>query len=199
MKNESDKRKIERVLDIYATGKDPASFKNDGAVEADMAKLEQMLGRDFYAKPAAEVAQGLLGREMVRRIGDKAIRGKIVEVSAWEGHTDSSSDGMLDTPGTVSISTKFGKHLLDIATNVGGVYSCVMMIAADMIDGDKITRVEGPGNFTKAFQIDKSLKGIKIYESPLLYVIGGRIPEQNITKREKSNVPANCMGYFCLR
>lgn len=199
MKNESDKAKLERILHIYTTGKEPASFKSGEQVEENMAKLEQMLGRDFYAKPAAEVAQGLLGREMVRRIGNREYRGKIVEVAAWEGHTDSSSDGMLNTPGTASISTKFGKHLLDIATEVGGVYSCVTMIAADMIEGDKMVRVQGPGNFTKAFHIDKSLDGIKVYESPLLYVIGGKISEQNITRREKSNLPANCEGYFCLR
>ncbi len=161
--------------------------------------IDQKLGRDFFAKKADEAAQGLLGRTITRQFKGTQINGIITEVSAWEGSTKSSSDGMLYAPGTIGVSCKFGKYLMDIATEVSGIYSCITMIGAEFDWSGRKQRVEGPGNFTEALKIDKEFDKLKVYENDLVYIEGGKMPQQEILKREKKNAPKNCLGYFYIK
>ena len=175
-----------------------ASFKNNEEVLNTMS-IDNKLGRDFFAKPAVDVAYGLLGREIVRRFNGAEVKGVITEVSAWEGTTLSSSDGMRYAPGTIGVSTKFGKHLLDIATELKDVSSCITLIAAEFDWNGKKQVVQGPGNVTKALNIDRVFDQQKIYDNPNIYIVGGQMPAQEVLKREKKGVPANCKGYFYLK
>jgi 3-methyladenine DNA glycosylase Mpg len=176
------------------------SFKSDAIIPQPMTKtMDQILGRDFYARSSVEVARAMLGREIVRRFKDTEVRGYVMEVSAWEGHTKTSSDGLLYAPGTIGVSTKFGNHLLDIATEAYGVHSCVTLIAAQFHWGNRTQLVDSPGKVARALRVDRTLDGLKIFENDTgLSIVGGRIPEQDIKKREKKNLPANCKGYFYI-
>jgi DNA-3-methyladenine glycosylase len=195
-----EKEALEALMRGYAHGLShgSASFKNNGEVKEPMS-IDTKLGRDFFAKPAVDVAYGLLGREIVRRFNGTDVKGVIVEVSAWEGTTPSSSDGMRYAPGTIGVSTKFGKHLLDIATELKDVSSCVTLIAAEFDWNGKKQVVQGPGLVTAALKIDRSFDQQKIYENPNVYIIGGHMPAQDVLKRDKKGVPANCKGYFYLK
>lgn len=192
-----DDRKREqftKILSNYAGIK----HKKTDEVAAPMKTLDAILGRDYFAKPSAEVAQGLLGREIVRHFKGGEVRGIIKEMSAWDGVTKTSSDSMLYAPGTIGVSQKFGKYLMDIATELSGVSSCVTLIAAEFDWQGKKQLVEGPGNVTKALRIDRALDGLKIYENDQIYIVGGKIPAQQVLQRTKKNVPSNCKGYFYI-
>jgi DNA-3-methyladenine glycosylase len=47
-----------------------------------------ILGRKFYQRNTLKVAQDLLGCFLVRQIGDKKIRGMIIETEAYIGEDD---------------------------------------------------------------------------------------------------------------
>lgn len=49
------------------------------------------LGRGFYSRYTLDVARELLGCVLVRRIGTKALSGRIVEVEAYRGSDDPAS------------------------------------------------------------------------------------------------------------
>jgi DNA-3-methyladenine glycosylase len=49
------------------------------------------LGRSFFSRYTPDVAQDLLGSLLVRRIGGKALSGRIVEVEAYRGSDDPAS------------------------------------------------------------------------------------------------------------
>lgn len=193
-----DDRKREqftKILSSYAG----ISHKKTDEVSEPMNTLDAILGRDYFAKPSAEVAQGLLGREIVRRFKGGEVRGIIKEMSAWDGVTKTSSDGMLYAPGTIGISKKFNNYMLDIATELSGVSSCVTLIAAEFDWQGKKQLLEGPGNVTKALKIDSAMNELKIYDNDQIYIVGGKMPAQQVLQRTKKNVPSNCKGYFYIR
>ncbi len=49
------------------------------------------LDRDFYSRDTLVVAQELLGKYLVRRLGDCLLIGKIVEVEAYMGEKDKAA------------------------------------------------------------------------------------------------------------
>lgn len=164
-----------------------------------MTKLEQKLGQEFYARVPQLVACELLGREIVRKFDKGEARGVIKEVSAWNGETQSASEGMTLAPGIISVSTKYGKCLMDIATGIEEQYSCITLVAAEFDWLGQKHKLQGPGNVTQALKIGRDFDGTKIFDSELVYIVGGEIAKQDIKTRKKSNVPSNCQGFFYTR
>ena len=188
-----EKEQLEHLMRSYAQGR-AGSFKK--TLEGSAAvSLDRILGRDFFTDSAVEVARGLLGREIVRVFRGGVIRGVITEVSAWQGRTSSASDGMEYAPGTIAVSTKYGLHLMDIATERCDRYSCVTLVG--LVRNRQ--RVQGPGNVASVLKIDPAIDGLKIYDNKVIYITGGRNPRQEVLKRQKKNVPRNCKGYFYIR
>lgn len=163
-----------------------------------MTKLEQKLGQEFYARAPQYVAQELLGRQIVRLFDKGEVRGIIKEVSAWDGQTNSASEGMTNAPGIISVSTKFGKNLMDIATGVEGSYSCITIVAAEFDWLGNGHTLQGPGNVTQALKIDRSFDGTPIFNNNLVYIVGEKIEPQDVKTRNKKNVPSNCQGFFYI-
>jgi|TARA_Y100000310_G_scaffold159352_1_gene158917 DNA-3-methyladenine glycosylase len=155
----------------------------------------------FFARNSKTVAKDLLGRTLVREIPNTTtLYARIQEVAAYEGsQEDSMSKRVLSAPGTLIVSTKYGKRLLDIATSKIGKPSCITLIAATISDKrGKSELVHGPGNLTKILEIDKNYNGLPIELSPL-WISGESIKEEKILKRNLSNLPKNCKGYFYFR
>ena len=46
------------------------------------------LSREFYAQDTLEAARALLGKVLVRRLGDELLAGRIVETEAYVGRCD---------------------------------------------------------------------------------------------------------------
>lgn len=159
-----------------------------------MAKLS----RQFYEQKAVDVAKGLLGRFLVCTMpGNKLLYARLTEIAAYEGETDSTSKGVNYAPGLISISTKFGQRILDLATGRENKPSCVTLRDADVGTGKKVHAADGPGNLTKLLGISKANKDLydaeKIYGTTMW--IEGKPAEASHIRRLKGNTP-NCKGIF---
>src|SRR4029077_16150576 len=84
------------------------------------------LPRSFYGRPAVEVANDLLGKVLVRRIGRKNLSGKIVETQASVGpHELACHASKGHTPRT---SVMFGPPGYAYVYMIYGFYFCLNVV-----------------------------------------------------------------------
>ena len=132
-----------------------------------------MLPNSFFDRKTLVVAKELLGKYLVRKVGNKTFREKITEVEAYVGPHDlacHSSRGktarnevMFRQAGTIYVYFTYGMHwMLNIVTE-GKDYPAAVLIRG-------IEHVSGPARLTKKFQIDKSLNGQKLGKKSGLWV-----------------------------
>ena len=159
-----------------------------------MTKLRE----EFFARGADEVAKDLLGRYLVCKLSNnQKVKLRLKEVAAYEGSTKTTSEGTKYALGLISISTKFGQRLLDIATGKPKQASCVTLRSAELELEDRIEQINGPGNLTKILGITEENKdfydGDAIYGSRL-WIEGNSVDESEI-KELKGN-SKNCVGIY---
>jgi 3-methyladenine DNA glycosylase Mpg len=155
-----------------------------------MSKLKKS---DFECN-SDDVARDILGRNLSIESPDGiTVKARIREVGAYEGSASKTSKKIKSSAGIISISTKYGHKLLDIATGRVGESSCVTLRAIDL---EGIT-IEGPGNVTRSLGIDKSTwqlyDGIPVYKGHLC-IDGERVDESEIY--EKIENSPNCKGIY---
>jgi DNA-3-methyladenine glycosylase len=138
------------------------------------------LPRTFYDRQCLKVAEELLGRVLVRRIGDRTLRGAIVEVEAYAGRNDLGSHAsrgktnrtsiMFGPPGFAYIYLIYGMyHCLNVVADHEGEPAAVLIRALQPFEGlDEAT--DGPGKLCRALQIDRSLLGIDMTSEGPLFV-----------------------------
>lgn len=116
----------------------------------------------FFEKRTIPVAQKLLGKFLVRKIGKKEIAGMITEVEAYIGMEDKASHAsrgqternkiMFGKAGHWYVYFTYGIHwMLNIVTEKEN-YPAAILIRG-------VENAKGPGRLTKFFQIDKSFNG----------------------------------------
>jgi len=154
------------------------------------------LGRKFYARDTAQVAQDLLGKVVVRRTPSGTLRGGIVETEAYYGDGDPASRAfrgrknynavMFDEPGRLFIYMVHSWWMLNIVAHVAGEVGAVLIRAIEPIDGidrmfvnrgvSELRRLaNGPGKLTRALDVGKELHGLDVAEAGSeLTVVGGR-------------------------
>lgn len=158
--------------------------------------MKKRLGRDFFERPAVEVAPDLLGKIIVRKIGNKTISGKIVETEAYVGEEDLASHArngkternkvMYSRGGLVYIYLIYGMYYnFNIVAAKEHVPEAVLIRALEPIDGlglakqnlKKFGRVRadkdfmrGPGKLCAALDLDKLLYGEDITNSEKIWV-----------------------------
>lgn len=153
--------------------------------------IETRLSREYFVNRPDAVAQDILGRIVIRQFPEgKETLARIKEVAAWRGEEDSSAKTMKYAPGIIGISCKFGKFLIDIATESEKRPSCITLIALESIDGI----IQGPGNVTKYLKVDRMFDRAPI-DHPCLWIGGIPISKDQVHKRNSSK-PGNCLGYF---
>lgn len=154
---------------------------------------------DFFARSSDAVARELLGRNLVRRLSSGAIvKGKISEVAAYQGNAKRTSEKIKSAPGIISVSTKYGSQLLDIATGDEGEYSCITLRAAEFEWLGKKQLVAGPGRLCKALKISKSLDGLSVYNNDI-WIEGKSIDNSKIVVKKSKKMPSNCLGYYKIK
>jgi DNA-3-methyladenine glycosylase len=140
------------------------------------------LSRSFYSRPALDVANDLLGKVLVRRIGRKNLSGKIVETEAYvgphdlachasKGHTARTSI-MFGPPGYAYVYMIYGFYFcLNVVTEPPGHPAAVLIRAIEPLDNVGLMRklrrnparetniTSGPGKLCMAMSIDKQLNG----------------------------------------
>lgn len=126
--------------------------------------MRKILSKNFFEKNTLEVAENLLGKYLVRRIGNKKIALKINEVEAYDGFEDKASHAykgkternkvMFGEAGNWYVYLVYGVHnMLNIVTGKKDYPAAVLIRGA----GD----INGPGKLTKFLKIDKKMNDKK--------------------------------------
>lgn len=125
-----------------------------------------ILPQSFYNRSTLKVAQDLLGCFLVRQVGNKTIKTKIVETEAYIGHKDKASHAsrgrtarnevMFAEAGTIYIYFTYGMHyMLNIVTEKKEYPAAVLIRAVE--------EASGPAKLTKFLKIDKTFNTLPIY------------------------------------
>lgn len=164
------------------------------------------LPREFFARPAEEVACALLGCVIVREVGGEECAATIVETEAYVGpHDDAShaaarfgrtarNEVMFHAPGVAYVYLIYGMHwCLNAVTDSEGFPAAVLIRAAAPLRGLPTMRghrpgrsdtelLRGPGNLCRALAIDGGLNGHDLTEPPLRIVPGAPVPGSRVSR-----------------
>jgi DNA-3-methyladenine glycosylase len=145
-----------------------------------------LLDRDFYARPATDVARDCLGKILVHR----GTAGRIVEVEAylgvgdraahaWRGVTDRTRV-IFGPPGHAYVYFIYGMYeCLNFVAEPVGMAGCVLIRALEPLAGLRTMRrrrpvakrvedlASGPGKLTLAMGITRHLNGADLVKGPL--------------------------------
>ena len=89
--------------------------------------MSMILSQSFYTEDALLVAPRLLGKTIVRRLGDSYIRCKIVEVEAYINKEDDAAHFHKGLTDRTRIMDEVGGHLY--IYNIYGIYQCLNIVA----------------------------------------------------------------------
>ncbi|MBA4313203.1 MAG: DNA-3-methyladenine glycosylase [Chlorobiaceae bacterium] len=94
------------------------------------------LPRSFYLRPTLTVAKELLGKYLIRKIGDRTLVGKIVEVEAYLGKNDPASHAYRGITKRNEVMFKKGGHLYVYFTY--GMHFCANIVTGDEGKGSAV-------------------------------------------------------------
>ena len=149
------------------------------------------LSREFYAQDTLEAARGLLGKILVRRLGDEVLAGRIVETEAYIGRCDKAchayhyrrtarTETLFAPPGTAYIYLIYGMyHCLNFVTEPEGEPAAVLLRALEpvagtetmarlrygdrpMTNGRKKNLLNGPGKVCRALALTRAENGLDL-------------------------------------
>jgi DNA-3-methyladenine glycosylase len=147
------------------------------------------LPRSFYERNTLAVARDLIGKCVVRRIGDAILIGRIVEVEAYTGSTDPASHAfhgktprnavMFSRGGLAYVYFIYGSSFcLNATSEREGKPGAVLIRALEPLSGiremcanrnlpyDSLRDVSnGPGKLCQALRITRRLNGIDLTQS----------------------------------
>jgi len=132
-----------------------------------------LLDRKFFARDARIVAQELLGKFLLRRIGKKEIAAMITETESYDGSRDKAShahrgrtkrnEPMFGEAGAWYIYLCYGVHeMLNIVTGPKEYPAAVLIRGVEGADG--------PGRITKLFEIGRALNNKKAARTSGLWI-----------------------------
>lgn len=155
--------------------------------------MKTKLTSKFFIQNTCLVAQKLLGKFLIRKIGKKILSGMIVETEAYRGFNDDASHAsrgktdrtkvMFDKPGTVYVYLIYGMYYcLNIVTEKKNFPAAVLIRAIEPKEGIKemyknrgfkypssvaIDLTNGPGKLCQAMKIEKDLNGLDVFGSKI--------------------------------
>jgi len=162
--------------------------------------IKKRLKRNFYTRSTLTVAKELLGKYLVRKIGNKKLVGRIVETEAYIGPQDKASHAYKGKitkrnkteyleGGHIYIYLCYGIHWqLNFTTEEEGKPECVLIRALEPIIADKheyttnITNknsrkfvkirglANGPGKLCRWMKLNKSFDGEDITKSKRIWL-----------------------------
>jgi DNA-3-methyladenine glycosylase len=140
------------------------------------------LPRSFYSRSTLDVANDLLGKVLIRRLGRRKLAGRIVETEAYvgphdlachasKGHTPRTAV-MFGPPGFAYVYMIYGFYFcLNVVTEPEGCPAAVLIRAVEPLEGVDLMKklrshpvrhtniASGPGKLCMAMSIDKQLNG----------------------------------------
>jgi len=161
------------------------------------------LPRRFYARDTVVVAQDLLGKRIVRKIGRQIISGIITETEAY-GHTNDSAShafrrktkrnqAMFDEVGRAYVYFTYGMYFCFnvVARNPEADAGAVLIRAIQPEKGVEIMKknrgktseknlADGPAKLTQALDITKKHYGLDLTSNKELYIAEGLEKQKKI-------------------
>ncbi|HEX5243799.1 MAG TPA: DNA-3-methyladenine glycosylase [Tepidisphaeraceae bacterium] len=139
----------------------------------------------LYQREAKEAARRLIGTIIVRKIGNRILRGRIVETEAYLGPIDLASHAskgrtkrtevMFASPGHAYVYLIYGMYdMFNIVVGAVGDAHAVLIRAAEPLDG-WTANLSGPGKLARGFRITRTENTTNLCTSDSLYLVqGGR-------------------------
>ena len=135
------------------------------------------LGHAFFRQDAIRLARGLIGTVLVRRVGGKEYRARIVETEAYVGTHDLASHSskgrtkrtevMFGPAGRAYVYLIYGMYeMFNIVAGRKGTGQAVLIRAAEPL-GDWKANLSGPGKLTRALGITSSANGLDLSGSSI--------------------------------
>jgi DNA-3-methyladenine glycosylase len=162
------------------------------------------LSRSFYSRPAPRVAKSLLGKILVRKIGNTILSGKIVEVEAYRQNDPAShtyrgktrrNEVMFGEAGHMYVYFTYGMHFCaNIVTGKVGIGEAVLLRAVEPIEGivkmkrnrgflkdvrHPCTLTNGPAKLCEALKIKGEDNGADL-RGDKIFLIEGESPKSVI-------------------
>jgi DNA-3-methyladenine glycosylase len=160
-----------------------------------VSRSTRRLPRSFFARPSPEVGPDLLGRILVRKVGDGTLlTARIVEAEAYQEDDPAShsfrgrtnrTEVMFGPPGHAYVYFTYGMHhCMNVVTGSTGEGSAVLLRAAEPLEGleemarrrgtnDPRALCSGPGRLCQALGIDRAENGLDLVRGRLLWLLEG--------------------------
>lgn len=168
-----------------------------------------ILPQKFYQKDTLKIAQNILGCFLVRKVGNKIIKGMITETEAYVGENDLASHASRGrTPRTEIMYGEAGRSYIYM---IYGMYHCLNIVtekkdfpAAVLIREIKIENIEykktnGPGKLCRLLKIDRKLNNCDITKNKELWIESGiKIKKTQIHKDKRVGIDyaKHCKDYL---
>jgi DNA-3-methyladenine glycosylase len=175
------------------------------------------LQRSFYLRPTLQVACDLLGKRIVRKLGQKILVGKIVEVEAYRGSNDPASHAyrgktkrnevMFREGGHLYVYFTYGMHFCaNVVTGKKGTGEAVLIRAVEPLAGLEemkknrgaktlrwnrkmlLEMASGPARFCSAFGIARAENGTDLLGKTIFIAPGDRIPAGMIRRTPRIGI-----------
>lgn len=181
------------------------------------------LPKNFYEGSTEEIAKKLLGKILVRKIGNKILAGKIVETEAYLDKDDLASHSavgitdrnkvMFGEAGLAYVYFTYGMHYcFNVVTGEVGKGSAVLIRALEPLEGIEVMKknrkkeeilllTNGPAKLCQAFKIDKKFNGIDLKKSDEIFIAYSDEEDFEIvqTKRIGINKSKDKLLRFCIK
>lgn len=175
-----------------------------------MSPLSRRLGKplpsSFYLRPTITVAKDLLGKYLVRRLQDRILIGRIVEVEAYLGEKDPASHAyrgktkrnevMFKEGGQLYVYFTYGMHFCcNVVTEEEGKGRAVLLRAVEPLEGIEEMRknrsfdayrkdywnlTNGPAKLCEAFGIRREMNGTDLLGKTIFLTEGEKVPRSKI-------------------
>lgn len=131
------------------------------------------LKRNFYLQPTIDVAQKLIGKFLIHKVGKKFYEAQIIETEAYAGFDDKASHASRGK--TERNKVMFNEGGCAYVYLIYGMYHCFNVVtekegypAAVLIRGLDYPKADGPGKLCREFKISKKRhNGISLLEDVL--------------------------------
>lgn len=155
--------------------------------------MRKALGKEFFDRDTAKVARELIGKYLVRKVGNKISREMVTETEAYIGPHDLASHSsrgkternkiMFMRAGTIYVYFTYGMHwMLNIVTEKEGYPAAVLIRGTE--------NISGPARITKAFKINKNLNGKPLGKKSGLWIedCGTKISSRKILRATRVGI-----------
>lgn len=134
----------------------------------------------FFAKPALQLAQDLIGKIMIRTIGQEQFRARIVETEAYVGAHDLAchaskgrtkrTEVMFGPSGRAYVYLIYGMYdMFNVVAAEVDDPQAVLIRAAEPLDGWAVD-LSGPGKFARGFGITRRDNEVDLTGDDLYFV-----------------------------